>query len=479
MPIRKTFILQSHSDMKLKVTATSPYDASQIFAEKLLQSNKTRKMQFSIKEITKGKKQNIYTYYAVKGGTRGSEKTHTQLTDIPEDLTIKVASKTDLESLRLFNMTNKSYRTQIKPFLTTNMYTNQFHIIDKNAGKIMDFYSITLNNIMNSSINIQFFDKFIHAFTIKNANEQSTYLYDVLFNYTDYSKTKLSLFVPQEGITKHFLSELKISTSIFKNLKPAYFNIDCRILQFLLSITDHNMKGHAKIIMKISLIKQLMIIMKNLYVNKLLKHYAYTSKYTQDERFDKIMEDVNFLIESYFFNEKFMRNDYVGAENFDIFFFYLYTVIVSAIIFNNDLFIDLSAKQKYSIKLGMIYDMIYYIKSIYKTKTFNHRQQYTILFLFNLYNFIEKDKYLNLFIRLILFQYINYLFENNIVTLDILYSDNILFIIDIISESLPLYLNELSTLEFDKIGLPNQQQINIEIKKNILLPLAKNLEVSL
>jgi hypothetical protein len=332
---------------------------------------------------------------------------------------------------------------------------------------------------MNSSINIQFFDKFIHAFTIKNANEQSTYLYDVLFNYTDYSKTKLSLFVPQEGITKHFLSELKISTSIFKNLKPAYFNIDCRILQFLLSITDHNMKGHAKIIMKISLIKQLMIIMKNLYVNKLLKHYAYTSKYTQDERFDKIMEDVNFLIESYFFNEKFMRNDYVGAENFDIFFFYLYTVIVSAIIFNNDLFIDLSAKQKYSIKLGMIYDMIYYIKSIYKTKTFNHRQQYTILFLFNLYNFIEKDKYLNLFIRLILFQYINYLFENNIVTLDILYSDNILFIIDIISESLPLYLNELSTLEFDKIGLPNQQQINIEIKKNILLPLAKNLEVSL
>lgn len=414
-----------------------------------------------------------------KGGTRSAL---TQLSDIPEDLTIKMASKTDLESLRLLNMTNKSYRTQLKPLFTTNMHPNQFHKIDKNAGDIMDLYSITLHNIINSSININFFDKFIHAFTITKSVEQCTYIYNDLFDFTDSSKTKLSLVFPREEITKSFLSEIKINTSIFKGLKPTYFYIDYRIFQFLLFMTDQNMKGRSRIIMKISLIKHLMIFMGQIFVDKILKHYVYISRYIMDdikqlnEAFKNILEDANTLIESYLFDKRFMRDDYSVIENLDIFFFYIYSVIISAIIFDNDLFAHLSDKQKYSIKIGMIYDMIHYIKSMYASKTIGYRQQYTILFFFNVYNFIEKDKYLNLFIRLILFKYINHLFENKIITSDILHTNDISFAINIISESIPEYFDELSTLDFVKVGLPNQKQIDIEINKNILSILAKNLD---
>jgi hypothetical protein len=288
--------------------------------------------------------------------------------------------------------------------------------------------------------------------------------------------------MPREEITNSFLSEIKINKSIFKGVKPTYFHIDYRIFQFLLFMTGQNMKGRSSIIMKISLIKHLMIFMGQIFVYKILKHYAYISDYIIDDKkqlnesFKKILDDANIVIESYIFDKRFMRDDYCVIENLDIFFFYLYSVIVSAIIFENDLFVNLSAKQKYSIKIGMIYDMIYYIKSIYSNKIFGYRQQYTILFLFNIYNFIEKDKYFNLFIRLILFKYINHLFENKIITLDILHSDDISFAINIISESIPKYLDELSTLDFVKVGLPNQKQIDIEINKNILSILAKNLD---
>jgi hypothetical protein len=438
-----------------------------------------KKKTFSSIEGKKNKLKELIKTKKRKGGTRS---THTQLSDIPEDLTIKMASKTTLQSLRLLNMTHKTYRTQLKPLLTTNMYPNQFHIIDEDASDIMDLYSITLNHIINSSINIDFFDKFIYTFTITKPIEQCTYIYNNLFNFTEFSKTKLSLLMPREEITNSFLSEIKINKSIFKGVKPTYFHIDYRIFQFLLFMTGQNMKGRSSIIMKISLIKHLMIFMGQIFVDKILKHYAYISDYIIDDKkqlnesFKKILDDANIVIESYIFDKRFMRDDYCVIENLDIFFFYLYSVIVSAIIFENDLFVNLSAKQKYSIKIGMIYDMIYYIKSIYSNKIFGYRQQYTILFLFNIYNFIEKDKYFNLFIRLILFKYINHLFENKIITLDILHSDDISFAINIISESIPKYLDELSTLDFVKVGLPNQKQIDIEINKNILSILAKNLD---
>jgi hypothetical protein len=399
-----------------------------------------------------------------KGGTP------TKLTDIPEDLTIKFASKTTLASLKLFNMTSKTYRTQLRSYLTTNEHPNQFHIINENAGDMMNLFSITLNNILNSCMTADFFDKFIHSFSIAKPNEQCKYIYENVFDYTQSARSTLSLFIGREEISKDFLKKLKFTTSIFTQPKQMNYVVDYRIFQYLLFLTDANMKGRAKLIMKISLIKQFILFLQTIYVSKLVKHYPYLNEYVFENAFKQVLENANIHIETYLFDKRFRKNDYFMIENLDIFFFYFYSVIATFKILDNRLFASLSDTNKVSIKQGMIYDMIYYIKSIYVTRTFNYRQRYTILYFFNLCTLVEKDKHLKFLISLVLFKYINHLFERNIVSLDELLSDDIGYIIDAISKTIKPHIDMLPTLEFAEYP---------EVKHEILLVLAKHLQANI
>jgi hypothetical protein len=468
MVSKYTYVVCSQPKTSCRVKTST--EAAHIFAEKLFATSKKMKIKFTIKNTSNGK---IFRYIATRYMKGGVGSPQMKITDLPEDLTIKLASRTKLESLKLWNMTNKSYRTQLTPFLTTHLHKNQFHSIHENASDIMKLYSINLNHIIYSSIHTEFFDKFIHAFTITKQHDQFNYICENLFDYTDQAKIALSRFIPTEEISKSFLNQLTFNTTIFGKLRHVHTYIDYRIFQFLLFMADYNMKGRAKIIMKISIIKQLMLFLQQLYVDKLTKHYPYLSQYKSLP-----LNDVNVLLESYLLNKRFMKKGYIVIENLDIFFFYFYSVIASATIFDNDQFDNLTESQKYSIKKGMIYDMLYYIKSMYNIGQFTKSQQYTILCLFNMYNFIEKDIYLKFFIMLILSKYINYLFANHIVTLEQLKSHNIGFMIDSLSESIQAYVHELSTFEFEKIGLVNRTEINTEIRDEILLVLAKHLKVN-
>jgi hypothetical protein len=390
------------------------------------------------------------------------------LSNIPEDITLKYASKIDFQRLKILNMTNTSYRSQLNQYLTTNKYANQFSIIDKDAGIFMDRYGVTLKDILLSSIKTSFFDNFINTFLIKDENLQVEYICNTLFDYTDDAKTELNKFDKDTEITKEFLKLLQPISVIFKKTKN--YSIDYRIFQFLLLFTDVNMKGKVKTIMKILLIKQLILFLQSIYLDKLLHHYEYLKEYPVSS-INTVLLDLNVHIESYLLHSRFKKSGYIIIENSDIFFFYFYSIIVTSLMFHNKTFDNLPDVRKFSIKKGMIYDMLYYIKSMY-----SHINKYTILYLFNLCTFVEKDKYLKIFISLILFSYINHLFEKNLVTAKQLYAEDISFIIERISTTIVEYIEILPTLEYEKIGLKNKQEVDIEIKKDILLKLMQNLE---
>jgi hypothetical protein len=395
------------------------------------------------------------------------------LSGIPDDITLKYVSKVDFRSLKLLNMSNKSYRSQLKPYLTTNKYPSQFSAVHKDAGVLMDNYGITLKDILLSSIETSFFDNYIKTFFINDENEQIEYICNILFDYNDEVKTELNKFETDTEITKDFLKLLQPNSLIFKKINN--YSIDYRIFQFLLLFTDINMKGRSKTLMKILLIKQLIIFLQSIYLDKLLHHYEYLKEYPVSS-INTVLLDLNVHIESYLLHTRFKKAGYIIIENSDIFFFYFYSVIVTSLMFHNTIFDNLPVARKYSIKKGMIYDMLYYIKSMYTVKNYNHRNEYTILYLFNLYTFVEKDTYLKIFISLILFSYLNHLFEKKIVTARQLYSSDISFIIERIHTTILEYIEILPTLEFDKIGLKNKQEVDVEIKKDILLNLMQNLE---
>jgi hypothetical protein len=395
------------------------------------------------------------------------------LSGIPDDITLKYVSKVDFRSLKLLNMTNKSYRSQLKPYLTTNKYPSQFSAVHKDAGILMDNYGITLKDILLSSIETRFFDNYIKTFFINDENERIQYICNILFDYNDDVKTELNKFETDTEITKDFLKLLQPNSLIFKKINN--YSIDYRIFQFLLLFTDINMKGRSKTLMKILLTKQLIIFLQSIYLDKLLHHYEYLKEYPVSS-INTVLLDLNVHIESYLFHSRFKKAGYIIIENSDIFFFYFYSVIVTSLIFHNTIFDNLPVARKYSIKKGMIYDMLYYIKSMYTVKNYNYRNEYTILYLFNLYTFVEKDTYLKIFISLILFSYLNHLFEKKIVTARQLYSSDTSFIIERIHTTILEYIEILPTLEFDKIGLKNKKEVDIEIKKDILLKLMQNLE---
>ncbi len=445
--MKNTFFL--HDQPNVQAHTRSRSEAAQIIAGRLFAKSKKSKLKFQLVD----KKNKIFNYIGTKTIIGGSPQI--KITDLPEDLTIKFASKTTLQSLKLLNITSKSYRTQLKPLLTTHEHKNQFHMIDENAGNIMKQYSVTLKDILNSSIHIDFFDRFIYAFTITRPNDQCKYIYETLFDYTDDAKPIISMLLTSDDISKSSLKQLKFKNTIFGAIKTRNYFIDYRIFQFLSYFADNYMKDTAKLIMKISLIKQLMIFLGRIYLDKIIQHYPFLAA----DMHENILEDINVLLESYIFHKKLNTN----IQHFGIFFFYVYSVIATAIIFDYTVFDHLSDSQKYSIKKGMIYDMIYYIKPMYGDMT----QHFTILCLFNIYYEIEKDKYLKFFIFLILCKYI----INSKVKIE-----DIEILVSTLSKSIKTYMETLDTFELQKIGLSTKKEIDVEIKKDILEILGKRLE---
>lgn len=347
---------------------------------------------------------------------------------------------------------NKSLNKSIK-----NSHENPFSLNIPNSNDIMLLYGLKMQDIIYSSFTKDFLDDFIYTFNIISESSQENHLYK-MFHHTRRTKNILHQSTDQD-INISVQSRICTSYNIFKINERTNASIDFRIIQFLLHLSDIHLEGKVKTIMTISLLYQMLKCFEELYKKHL--HSIIGRKFDNDSGYI----ESNNLILDYLCN--YIQDDNIADIHLlDINFYNIYSVFVTSEWIQELFNIDEYHKVYKYLLLKMTS-----LKSLHKNTDL---QMKTLLFIMDFWkNRHDND---NLYIFILLFQYINNLIENNLTSSDFFKHKKYLNIcITKIRETLEIIENDDNR--------PIEEQIYIQeakdLAKNVLsknLPFFENLK---
>ena len=443
-----------------KSNSKDPDTAANIIAGKLFKDTKlTETIIFCIKNNKKSyyykanKSKNAinivpYTQY-IKGGTIGS-KSQTKFSDLPEDILTYIPF--DIKSMNSMSKINKTLNKSVK-----NSHENPFSLNIPGSNDIMLQYGLKMQDIINGSFTTEFLDDFIYTFNMLSESLQENHLYK-MFHHTRRTKKILHQSTEQD-IYISVESRICTSCNIFKINERTDANRDFRIIQFLLHLTDIHLQGKVKKIMTISLLYQMLKCFEEIYKKHL--HSIIGRNFDNDSGY---IENNNLLLD-YLCN--YLQDDNIAPVHLlDINFYNIYSVFVTAGWWQG-LFTTNEYRKIYKHLLLKMTGL----KSIHKNTELQLR---TVVFIMDFW----RDRYdnKNMYIFILLFQYMNNLIENNLTSSVIFKHKNyIITCITKIHES-------LETIEIDD-NRPLEEQIYIKEAKDLVkhvlpknLPFFENLK---
>jgi hypothetical protein len=446
-----------------KTNEKDPDIAANIIAGKLFKDTKlTKTIIFCIKNNKKSyyykanKTKNAinivpYTQY-IKGGTIDSKST-TKFSDLPEDLLTYIPF--DIKSMNSMSKINKTLYKSVK-----NSNENPFSLNIPGSNNIMQQYDLKMKDIINGSFTTEFLDDFIYTFNMLSESLQENHLYK-MFHHTRKTKKILQQSTEQE-IYIAVESRICTSCNIFKINEKTDANRDFRIIQFLLYLSNIHLKGKVKKIMTVSLLYQMLKCFEEIYKKHL--HSVIGRNFDNDSGY---IENNNLLLD-YLCN--YIQDDNIAPVHLlDINFYNIYSVFVTAGWWSEAFTADEYRKIYKYLLLKMTS-----LKSLHKNADL---QMKTLLFIMDFW--INRHDNDNLYIFILLFQYINNLIENNLTSSDIFKHKNY------INTCITKIQESLATIEFDD-NRPVEEQTYIKEAKDLVkkvlpkhLPFFENLKEKL
>lgn len=444
-----------------KTDIKDPDAAANILASKLFKDTKltkniifciknNKKLYYYIANKTKNKINIVPYIQYIKGGTVGS-KSQTKFSDLPEDILTHIPF--DIKSMNSMSKINKSLNKSLK-----NSHENPFSLNIPGSSDIMQLYGLKMQDIINSSFTIDFLDDFIYTFNMLSESSQENHLYK-MFHHTRRTKNLLQQSTEEE-IYISVKSRICTSCNIFKINEKTDANRDFRIFQFLLHLSYIHLQGKVYKIMTISLLYQMLKCFEEIYKTHL--HSVIGRDFDNDSGY---IENNNLILD-YLCN--YMQDDNIALVHLlDINFYNIYSVFVTTGWWPG-LFTTDEYHKVYKYLLLKMTDL----KSIHK-KT--ELQTITLLFIMNFWK--DRHDNDNLYIFILLFQYLNHLIENNLTSSNIFKHKNYITIcITKIRETLEIIENDDNR--------PIEEQRYIEDAKNLAkhvlpkhLPFFENLKV--